>query len=95
MTMATKMTVENNLLIDNGSGYVSGYSFYYKNSPSSTVTLFMNGNENTSFKYGLENDNTANGTFNIEKGGVNIGILDQIGSGPDPFNIVDRHTAAP
>ena len=94
-TLSAKITFENNILIDNGDGYEAGYSFYFLNNSDSTTTLFMNGNENTSFKYALVNQNSDNGSFNIEKGGVNFGIIDQIGSGPDPFNIVDRHTAAP
>ena len=93
--LSTKMTIVDNLLIENGDGFQTGYSLYYANRMNGTTTIFLSGNENTLYKYGLENSSTANGSFNIEKGGKNIGNTDLIGPKPSPFLIVDRFTAAP
>ena len=92
--VTSKLTFENNVLIDNGT--FMGYSFTIQNQSSSTTTIFMNGNVNNNYGYGLFNFNTDDYSFNIEQGGVNDGIItlaEQTGIGP--YNVVERHTAAP
>lgn len=92
--VTSKLTFENNILIDNGT-YL-GNSFTIQNQPSSTTTIFMNGNVNNNFGYGLYNFNTSDFSFNIEQGGINEGIITLAEeSGTGPYNLVERHTAAP
>ena len=100
-TVSSRLTFENNTLIDNGTS--NGYSFYIANgvtsgSSSSTTTIFMDGNINNNFGYGLVNYNTSSLSFNIEEGGINEGVITLIEStSPQtgPYNFVERHTAAP
>ena len=95
-TVTSRLTFENNTLIDNGGG--NGGSFILYNAPASTTTVFMNGNVNTNFGYALFNYNTNQLSFNIEEGGTNYGIITlEQSTSPQtgPYNIVPRHTAAP
>ncbi len=92
--VTSRLTFENNILIDNGT-YL-GFSFTIQNQPTSTTTIFMNGNVNDNFGYGLLNFNTSDFSFNIEQGGANQGIITLVEeTGTGPYNLVERHTAAP
>ena len=91
-TATNRLTFENNLFIDNSNGF-DGFSFSIYNGSSSTTTIFMNGNVNNTFGYQLANQNTNALSFNIEQGGSNEGIITLPDTGP--YNIVERHTAAP
>ena len=100
-TVTSKLTFENNVILDNGNG--NGNSFVLVNgvtsgSSSSTTTVFMNGNINNNYGYGFTNYNTDDLSFNIEQGGSNQGIITLVEStSPQtgPYNFVERHTAAP
>ena len=77
------LTIQNNDLLFNGAQTLGDMpapvSFYIDNNSSSITNLILNGNVNTSF-YGLQNDNSAVGTFNILQGGVNVGDIIEMGT---------------
>ena len=91
-TATNRLTFENNFFIDNSNNF-DGFSFSIYNGSTSTTTIFMNDNINNNFGYQLKNINTNNLSFNIEQGGSNLGIITLPNTGP--YNILERHTAAP